>query len=479
MLYPLPPTSTVSTRPRSGSERPSGLPPWGWLEGYLIAQTFIPALLFVPGLSAIRTAIRVASFLLAIVAWIMIYQGKRVRPGAQTFPSTFWLKIAMGWLLLSVFYWKTNSLESGLAQAMVYISVFSPAFWAPAALVSSRQVGRLMAILALCNGLSAAVGLGQVFRPQTFNPPVVAGLQNRSAGILMEDVVKYEDGFGNKILRPCGLTDQAGAASGAGGIAALIGLALFLRPIGIVRRLFCLGMAFIGVAVIYYTQVRMVMLMLVISVIVLTAILIVRKDFKRATLLGSMSLALVVGAFVWVSATSGASVTSRFSDLLVGNFAKKYDESRGGFVREAFTVMLWDYPFGAGLGWWGQIYNAFGDKTIPSKIWVEVMWPAWVIDGGFPLLLTYVAAIGFAMADTLRVALRSRDRDLSFWASVVFASNLSLLATCFSYVTFLTSLGIQFWLLAATVHAADLRAREREHGLRASGPDRALSPTPV
>jgi len=30
-----------------------------------------------------------------------------------------------------------------------------------------------MMILLLCNGLSALVGLGQVFRPGTFNPPVI------------------------------------------------------------------------------------------------------------------------------------------------------------------------------------------------------------------------------------------------------------------------------------------------------------------
>jgi hypothetical protein len=87
------------------------------------------------------------------------------------------------------------------------------------------------------------------------------------------------------------------------------------------------------------------------------------------------------------------------------------------------------------------------------------MWPAWVMDGGIPLMVLYITAIFFAMLNTLRIALRSRDKEVAFWAAVVFASNLSVLATCFSYVTFVSSIGLQFWLLAAVVHAADVRVR--------------------
>ena len=60
------------------------------------------------------------------------------------------------------------------------------------------------------------------------------------------------------------------------------------------------------------------------------------------------------------------------------------------------------------------------------------------------------------MANTLRVALRSRDAEIRFWAAVVLASNLSVVATCFSYITFVTPIGLQFWLLSAVVHAADV-----------------------
>ena len=63
------------------------------------------------------------------------------------------------------------------------------------------------------------------------------------------------------------------------------------------------------------------------------------------------------------------------------------------------------------------------------------------------------------MANTLRIALRCRDREVAFWAAVIFASELSIVATCFSYVTFVTAIGLQFWFLAAVIHAADYRVR--------------------
>jgi hypothetical protein len=61
--------------------------------------------------------------------------------------------------------------------------VFSPAFWAASALKSSKQLGRLMTIMLICNGLSALVGLGQVFRPQTFNPPFIPGVTDSTVDV--------------------------------------------------------------------------------------------------------------------------------------------------------------------------------------------------------------------------------------------------------------------------------------------------------
>jgi hypothetical protein len=442
-------------RPPKDSSRPK--PGWGWLEWFPIAQTFIPALLFVPGIAFIRTPVRVASYGIGLVAWAMLAYSGRSRSGSENFGANLWLKFACGWLLLLIFNPSTNSLLSGFAHAMLYISILSPAFWTHSAVVTHGQLTRMMVILFLCNGLSALVGVGQVFRPNIFNPPVIAALTDENS--LASLALTYTDAHGNKIARPCGLTDQVGAAAGAGAMAALMGVSLALRPIGLLRRLICLMVAFFGVAAIYYSQVRMALLMLVICLITLGILFLLQRKFWQATQLGGLSVGLIVVAFIWVATTSGDIVTKRFLTLLDDDPLKTYQGSRGGFVKQAFEQFLWEYPVGVGLGWWGQIYQFFSDKTVPTTIWVEVMWPAWILDGGFPLLLFYNIAIGFAMLDSLRITLKTRDSELGFWGAVIFASNLSNLATCFSYVTFVSGIGMQFWFLAAALHAADLRSR--------------------
>jgi hypothetical protein len=179
-------------------------------------------------------------------------------------------------------------------------------------------------------------------------------------------------------------------------------------------------------------------------------------------------------------------VVERFLGLANENFSESYAKSRGGYVKAALTEVIWDNPVGVGLGWWGTIYGTLGDKSKPNPYWIEVMIPAWVYDGGFPLLILYVGAIIVTMLDTLRIALRTKDRELKFWAAVVFASNLSVIATCFSYVTFVATIGMQFWLLSAVVHAADCRFREeatataraRLAGSQGQGPAPAAPPPP-
>jgi hypothetical protein len=233
------------------------------------------------------------------------------------------------------------------------------------------------------------------------------------------------------------------------------------------------------VAVIYYSQVRMVFLMLIICLGVLVVLFLAQKNYKSATLLSGLSAVMIVGAFSWVMATSGRVVVERFIGLASQDFRETYEKSgRGQFVNHALTVMIWEAPLGSGIGRWGTVFANFGDRSRGS-IWVEVMINAWVVDGGIPLLLLYNIAILLAMANTLRIALRCRDREVAFWAAVIFASELSILATCFSYVTFVTPTGMQFWFLAAVIHGADYRVRLAARRARASSsPSAARPPQP-
>jgi hypothetical protein len=438
-------------RARASADRP---PRWGWLELFVLSQTFLPALLFVPGLSAVRTPVRIASYLIAPAAWLALVLKGRRPAAADTFPARPWLLFCAGWLVLSIAHPNSFTIVAATAQVALYLSVLSPAFWAPLALTSSRQLSRLMALLFLCNALSSLVGVGQVFRPETFNPPVIPALNNIFQG---EDVT-YESG-GRKIIRPCGLTDTPGAVAPAGMAAALFGLCWALRPIAAWKRAACLGLAFVGMAAIYYTQVRFTIVMLGICLMALLGLLAVQGRWRQVALLSVLGAAVVLGASAWVVRSSGSAVTERLMTLFTNDPTKLYHESRGGFVEHAFGEVLWDYPLGFGMGWWGMIQVSFGNPHRPSPVWVEVMWPAWIYDGGFPLLIAYVGALVAAMADSLRIALRGRDDEVAYWGAVIVAFNLSIVATCFSFVTFLAPIGLQFWLLSAALHAADAQTR--------------------
>ncbi len=452
-------------RPNPRSRHPRQGPRWGWLEGLVIAQTLLPALLFIPGVSKVRAANRIMAYGLGLIAWGVI----RARPTAASrldrFPARPWLAGCALWLVVLIAHPGSYSILAASAQVLLYLAVMSPAFWAGRVVESPRQVARVLAVLFVCNALSSAVGLAQVYRPDTFNPPVIPALSDKFGG----EQLKFTTADGRKILRPCGLTDTPGAAAQAGMIAALVGLSLALRPIRWWRRLACAGLGCVGVAVIYYSQVRFTMVMLGIGFASLLVLFLWRGRLGAAAGLVGGAGVMLASAFAWVARNAGWKAFEKFGSLLSGDPASLYQKSRGFYVTETFERYIWEYPLGLGMGWWGMVHVAFGDPGRLSPVWVEVMIPGWVIDGGIPLLVMYSVAVIVALFDTARVALKCSNDHLSFWASVVFAHNLSVAATCFSYLPFISTIGLQFWLLAAAVHAADRRVRE-VHAPRPSRP---------
>jgi hypothetical protein len=113
-----------------------------------------------------------------------------------------------------------------------------------------------------------------------------------------------------------------------------------------------------------------------------------------------------------------------------------------------------------------------------GNTWVEIQIQGWIVDGGAPLLLIWTIALTSAMWLSGRVALRCRDPNISYWAAVIFALNLSVIAACFSFPVFIHPLGMQFWLLTAALYKADrLTTFEAEkHHRRATSSVRATRP---
>jgi hypothetical protein len=474
-----PPVSGYSyARPRPS--RPAAqatagpLPPWGWIEWSLIIQAMLPVVLFIPGASSLRLLTRVGSFVIALVAWIGVYSSsRRAAPDRVPFRPIPWLTACTVWLLLSVFHPTTNSFASGLAQAAMYVTVFSPVFWVSGALISSRQISRIMLIVFVTNAISALMGIGQIYRPNIFNPPKIPIFDGGNEIAIAS--VTYVTDDGRKIIRPCGLSDNPGQAAGAGAVVCLIGLCLAVQPIGLFKRLIYLGLALAGMAAIYFCQIRAALVMEFVCVIALIGLFSMRGHFRQASLLAIGSVILVIGGASWVVSAVGEAGIRRFFTLIDERPDKLYQGARGGFVSHTFNTLIWEYPLGAGMGRWGQAYGYFGDHSPPTgsdngQLWAEVQWPAWVIDGGIPLAVLYVIAMALAMLDTLRVVMSTKSKELTYWGATIWAMSLSIVALTFSSCPFVANTGITFWLLSAVLHSANQRvmptSRPRQIRLR-------------
>ena len=463
---PAQPTTPHLDRPTASARgrrpRPEALPPWGWLEWVVLAQTAFPALMFIPGTTRIRVVTRVASFALSLLAWGSVVLLGRPRVGRR-FPAAPWLAACAAWLVVSILHPTTNSLVSGTAQAALDIAVLAPAFWVGTADVSPGRLKRLMGLLFACNVASVLLGLGQFYRPEVFNPPVVPILQLKPD---IESSLSIQTADGRTVLRPCGLTDTPGGASTGGALVALVGLCWALRPSAAWKRLAAFGLAVAGVAVIYLSQVRAHMVMLGVCLGVMIALFARRGDYRRAALLLAGSAAAFGLGLLWVLRHGGAAVVERFLSLIHERPDQLYYNNRGIFLRATLQEEIWKYPLGAGLGRWGMTNAYFGDQT-PSadrySLWSEIQWTSWIYDGGIPLLVAYTVAIALAIAAAARVARRSADPEVGFWAVPICALGLSTLALCFSGHPFVSGAGVQFWALLAALYAADQRA-QRERG---------------
>jgi hypothetical protein len=399
-----------------------------------------------------------------LFAWVSVWQtGQKPPRGMRHYAPASWLLACSIWLGLAIFHPTTNSWESGLAHAVMYISVLSPVFWVSSVLRSERQVSRLMMITFAGSAVSTLMGIGQVYHPGTFNPPVIPALI--PGNVYARATATYTASDGREIIRPCGLSDTPGQAGSAGMLTCLIGLCLATRPMGLWKQLICLALAFAGMANIYFSQIRTAMVMEFVCIIAVVVLFMSRGHFRQSALLVIGIGVVLFGAAAWAVSAVGDVSTKRFMTLVEEKPDDLYVRSRGVFVRQAFEVLVWDYPLGGGLGRWGQAYGVFGDQSYEATqsdkgmIWVEVQWPGWVVDGGIPLLFGYVVALALAMLNSVHVVRTCKDRELTYWGAIICAMNLSILATAFSQCPFIANTGGSFWLMAATLHAAGERDR--------------------
>lgn len=454
-----PPYSSARRPAKAPAASKKKMPRLGWLEIVVLGQTVLPALMFVPQLTVLRFISRVASFALPMMAWGMFLISGRKTPGGRTYPPAPLLMFASAWMAVSIVNPGVNTLSSALCAVGIAVGVMCPAFWGAAAIRDPRQLGRIMILLLMCNGASALMGIAQVYRPNTFRPPKVVGLGKEGA---REKALTVTTDDGHEFLRPTGLTDSPGGAAVGGQVSVAIGLALALMPVAWWKRGAGASLAFVGVAILFYSQVRVLLITLILGLMVWGLLLALRGEVRKLATLAVMGLVLGVAAGAWVFTHGGSGVMGRFAKLLNNDVVSTYNHHRGAIVAHGIQELLPRYPLGAGPGRCGMPSGLFGNPvSSPDRapIGAETQIDTWVLDGGLPLLGAYALALALAMCSAMWTALRCPDPEIAYWAGVVVVYGVAAVSSAFGYPAFMAPAGVQFWALFAALFGAQEQAR--------------------
>jgi len=431
--------------------------PWGFSEAFVISQTALPALLYLPGTQAMRVSIRVSAFAISLAALLWWLVRADLRPPSHR--AAQWLGGVVGLLALMLFHPTTSSFVGGVAHIMVYVAVLAPLFWAPVFVRSPEHLARLLGLLLICSGVNSLVGVLQVYDPGRWMPAELSRVITDSAVGL--GPVSYIGPNGQLIVRPPGLFDTPGAVAGPGMFAALLGTIFGLSALPAWQRLGGFVLAGAGVAAIYLSQVRISIVVTAVMVGVYVFLLFRQGRATKATTFGTLAGGLIVGAFLLAVNLGGQSVLDRFTTLFAEDPMSVYYRARGVQIDNTMSQMLVDAPLGAGLGRWGMAAGYFGNPTVPG-LWAEIQINGWMIDGGIPMIVLYMGALIVTGLSELRLAALTQYPLIAACAAVVFAANLGTAVMVASFTPFVAQIGIQYWFLAGALHGVACRYRVQD-----------------
>lgn len=438
---------------------PRARPPraFPWVPAFIVFQLLCQLTLIVGDIGWGRQLVRMAAFGISLALLLALRGRGSAHPAAG--PAVLVLAV----LGICVFHPETRNATAGAAQVGLYAAVLAPLFWVPRLTsIDMRMLRRAVIILWGFHLLSAGIGVMQVYRPGSFQPPVSAVVEAKGKGYI--ESLKITTASGVRVFRPMGLTDVPGGAAISGLYAVLLGVGFFLTRRTPFVMAASLGSVGLGVACLYLSQVRALVVMTGISLVAIGCVLVWRRDVRRlSTLVAGVAVMVVVG-YVAARGMAGADVARKMGTLVRQPPSRVYYENRGRFLEDAIFKTLPDAPFGEGLGHWGMTATYFGGGTPGKPVWVEIQWAAWIVDGGAPLLVTYLLALVVALLAAWRTARAppptAEAHDLPFWGAIVLAYSIGAAALTFSYPIFISQSGMEFWLLNATLFAAARHARQ-------------------
>ena len=311
-------------------------------------------------------------------------------------------------------------LMSGTAQVVFQLSIAAPVFWTARNWMTGERLERVLLLVFCANFPRRGSRPLQVYYPQTFMPPEFSRLALRMNADIV-GALTYIGADGREIVRPPGLSDIPGGAAvsatdhrasrirvcdpRAGGpqTAAVVSGCVGRRHHG---RLPDPGPVHARHDLRLHAGGRRCPPPL--------------RPCRAHRVDRGSAAALVVASFTWAVAVGGDSVVDRFQSLLETGVVQSYQENRGIFLTYTLQELLYEYPFGAGIGRWGMMSAYFGEPAnwqFPS-LWAEIQLTGWLYDGGILLWICYAAAVISATAHTYRIASESDD-DLSDLATMV------------------------------------------------------------
>lgn len=428
---------------------------WGWLEYFVVVQVLWGLLLFVPGSQAYRIYIRAFPYVASLTALGLCMRSSgadAATPGAR------WVLAALGLMVFSLVH-ESTWLMSGTAQIVFQLSIAAPVFWTARNWVTAERLERVLLLVFCANLLSAAVGLLQVYYPQSFMPPEFSRLALRMNAEIVGSLT-YLGADGREIIRPPGLSDIPGGAAISATITTLLGFAFATRAQATYqRRLLFIAASVVGLTVVYLTHVRSMLVMICICMMAAGAVRLRHGRVAHTAWIAGSAAAVVIASFTWAVAVGGESIVERVQSILEVGVVQSYQENRGIFLSYTLQELLYEYPFGAGIGRWGMMSAYFGEPTnwqYPA-LWAEIQLTGWLYDGGVLLWMCYAGGIAAATYHTYRVA-GSSETHLSDLATMVLTVQVLIIGLCFTGPVFNTQTGIVFWLLSASVFAAERTA---------------------
>ena len=391
-------------------------------------------------------------------------------PKGERHPATTPAIIVMSIMFLGLgLHPHNNSMASGLAQCLLYLSILAPLFWVSSFKITPKGFETLIFLIWIFHTVSALFGVLQIYFPGQFQPALSTAIQNQAWG---GDNLKIILANGQEVFRPMGLTDVPGGAASAGFFALLFGIVIAIKYRNPFLLIAGAGSGVIGLFCIFLSQVRSMLVSSVICLFFFGLILVRSAQFSRLSMMISGVTALFVATFGWAIAVGGTSTLDRINTLFAGSAGEIYNQNRGHFLEHTIDNLLPQYPFGAGLGRWGMMNAYFGDpqNMDAQPIWVEIQWTAWLLDGGILLIIAYVAAILVACYTAYKIAINRNLGDFGLWGGLILSYDVSAIATCFNYPLFISQGGMEFWLLntalfVAANHHQSVNNRAREGNL--------------